>query len=148
MTLMRRTTTTPLGQPAAGQLTHNDMGQPVVPLTLGPDLVVDVDDPGWARDLMAAASVAASVLESALGIPAPAAPRCSCDEDPLQCAHQAARGQAEDDRDAFRALLARICGATSPAVFTQAITDARLALERYDLRDTAPLEQAAEVTEP
>ncbi|MET8866486.1 hypothetical protein ABZW11_26410 [Nonomuraea sp. NPDC004580] len=137
MTRMRRTTTTPLGHPVAGELVRDDLDNPVVPLTLGPDLVLDIDDPAWSRDLAAAASVVTGVLEAAYGLPAPAGPQCSCDEDPLECAHQAARGRAEDDRDAFRGLLVRAVRARHMGELSEVLTEARQVLERFDLRDTA-----------
>ena len=135
MTRLRRTTTTPLGHPVPGELIRDDMGNVLVPLDLGPDLEVVIDDPAWSRDLAAAASVVTSVLESALGIPAPSAPRCSCDSDPLQCAHQAARGLAEDDRDAFRGLLVRIVQAPTMPDLQQVIGEAAAVLGRYDRRE-------------
>lgn len=138
MTRLRRTTTTPLGHPVAGQLVRDDMDNPIVPLTLGPDLELDIDDPAWSRDLMASASVVTSVLETALGIPAPPAPSCSCDTDPLQCAHQAARGRAEDDRDAFRGLLVRAVRAGSMPELQAVLGEVRAALERYDRRGPDP----------
>jgi hypothetical protein len=137
MTRLRRTTTTPLGHPAAGDLVRDDMDNPVVSLDLGPDLVLDIDDPAWSRDLMAAAAVVTGVLESAYGLPAPAAPSCSCDEDPLLCAHQAARGAAEDDRDMFRGLLARMVAARTYPELQEAADAARLALDAYDRRDVS-----------
>lgn len=136
MTRLRRTTTTPLGHPIAGELIRDDMGSCLVPLDLGPDLELVIDDPVWSRDLMAAAGVVTSVLESALGIPAPSGPACSCDSDPLQCAHQAARGLAEDDRDAFRGLLARMITARTYEELQHVAEEGRQALERYDRRDT------------
>lgn len=135
MTRLRRTTTTPLGHPIAGELIKDDMGAVLVPLDLGPDLELVIDDPVWARDLMAAASVVTSVLESALGIPAPSGPHCSCDSDPLECAHQKARGLAEDDRDAFRALLARMITARTYEELQHVAEEGRQALDRYDRRD-------------
>lgn len=135
MTRLRRTTTTPLGHPTAGELIRDDMGAVLVPLDLGPDLELVIDDPVWARDLMAAAGVVTSVLESALGIPAPSGPACSCDSDPLQCAHQAARGLAEDDRDAFRGLLARMVSVRTYEELQVVADEARSALDRYDRRD-------------
>lgn len=144
MSRLRRTTTTPLGHPVAGELIHDDMGNPLVPLDLGPDLELVIDDPAWSRDLMAAASVVTSVLESVYGLPAPAGPSCSCDDDPLQCAHQAARGQAEDDRDVFRELLARIISVRTHEELQAVADEARLALARYDRRDAStPLEEEA-----
>lgn len=137
MTRLRRTTTAPLGHPVAGELIKDDMGACLVPLDLGPDLELVIDDPVWARDLMAAAGVVTSVLESALGIPAPSGPSCSCDSDPLQCAHQAARGQAEDDRDAFHGLLVRIVQAPTMPDLQQVIGEAAAVLGRYDRRDVS-----------
>ncbi|MEV4287408.1 hypothetical protein AB0K40_18030 [Nonomuraea bangladeshensis] len=148
MTRLRRTTTSPLGTPIAGDLIKDDLDNPLVPLTLGPDLELLIDDPRWAHDLMASAGVVASVLDSALGLPAPAGPRCSCDEDPLQCAHQARLGEAEDDRDAFRALLARMVSVRTYQELQVVAEEARRALDRYDRRGADSTEQGEAVVSP
>lgn len=148
MTRMRRTTTTPLGHPVAGDLVRDDLDNPVIPLNLGPDLEIIVDDPAWSRDLMAAASVVTGVLESAYGMPAPPAPSCSCDEDPLQCAHQAARGRAEDDRDMFRGLLARMVAVRTYEELQRVADEALIALDAYDRRDVSGREVVEAVSTP
>ncbi|MEV4174028.1 hypothetical protein [Nonomuraea sp. NPDC049709] len=145
MTRMRRTTTTPLGHPVAGELFRDDMGRPVVPLNYDDDVEFLFDDPKESRDLTAQSAIVTNLLETALGLPAPAGPRCSCDDDPLQCAHQAARGRAEDDRDAFRGLLVRIVLAPTMPELQQTIGEARDALGRYDRRD---VERGEAVSQP
>ena len=143
MTRLRRTTTTPVGHPVAGELIRDDMDNPVVTLNLGPDEELVIDDPAWSRDLMAAASVVTGVLESAYGMPAPAGPACSCDEDPLLCAHQRVRGRLEDERDQFRGLLARMVAARTMAELQEVLSEANTVLERYDRRDVAQVEAEA-----
>lgn len=135
MTRLRRTTIEPIGHPIAGDLVRDDMDNPLVPLILGPDLELVIDDPKWSKDLASAATVVTSVLETALGMPAPPAPRCSCDEDPRQCPHQEAKWRAEDDLEAFRGLLIRAVTAGSMPELTAVLGEARAALERYDRRD-------------
>lgn len=39
---------------------------------------------------------------------APPSTRCGCDQDPIECNHQGARGQAEAERDAARAEVTRL----------------------------------------
>lgn len=140
MTSLRRTVWTPLERPAAGELRRGEAGNLSVPIALGPDEEFVVTDPAWSRDLMAAAAVVTNLLETALGLPAPSAPRCSCDTDLLQCAHQAARGQAEDDRDAFRALLVRMVNARTVVEHQALLAEGRDVLVRYDQRDAAVMQ--------
>lgn len=140
MTSLRRTVWTPLERPAAGELRRDEAGNLSVPIAVGPDEEFVVTDPAWSRDLMAAAAVVTSVLETALGLPAPSAPRCSCDDDPFQCAHQSRLGQVQDDRDAFRGLLARIVRVTTMPELQELLTEAREVLDRYDRRDVTRTE--------
>lgn len=135
MTRMRRTTTEPVGTPTVGELYHDEMGRPIVPLRFDRDVEFLYDDPAESRNLTAQTAIVTNLLESALGIPAPSGPACSCDSDPLQCAHQAARGQAEDDRDAFHGLLVRIVQAPTMPDLQQVIGEAAAVLGRYDRRE-------------
>lgn len=116
MTSLRRTTWTPLGRPVAGELIRGESG-PVVPISLGLGEDLHISDSTWARDLVAAASVAASVLESEDGLPAPAEPPPA---DALM-----------KERDAYRDVLSRLVGAERPSELWPAIRDARLALDDW-----------------
>lgn len=116
MTSLRRTSWTPLGRPVAGELIRGESG-PVVPISLGLGEDLHVADSTWARELAAAASVAASVLESENGLPAPA--------------EQPNVEQLLEERDAYRELLTRLIGAEKPSDLWPAIRDARLVLEHW-----------------
>ncbi|MEU4234153.1 hypothetical protein AB0F17_58605 [Nonomuraea sp. NPDC026600] len=116
MTSIRRTSWTPLGRPVAGDMIRGEEGT-IVPIRLGPGEDLHVSDATWARELVAAASVAASVLESEDGLPTPTEPTAA---DPLA-----------EERDAYRDVLSRLVGAERPSDLWPAIRDARLALDRW-----------------
>ena len=126
MSSIRRTSWTPLGRPVAGDLIRTDSG-PAVPVSLGFGEELYLDDPAWGRDLIAAVTAGVSVLESEHGLPAPE--RMACD--PIECVHEAARGQAEEEREVYRALLTRLTMAERPWELWPAIRDASLALEHW-----------------
>jgi hypothetical protein len=128
MTHLRRTTWTPLGRPHAGELLHTESG-PSVPISLGPGQDLVIEDPAWGRDLIAALSAAISVLESERGLPAPE--RATCDGDPIECVHEAARGQVEAERDAYRQILVRLTTAQRPSQLWPIIHAASGALAQW-----------------
>ncbi|MFD1940555.1 hypothetical protein ACFSKW_54790 [Nonomuraea mangrovi] len=129
MSTIRRTTWHPLGRPTAGELTRIHPAQvPAVPISFGNGEDLILDDPAWARDLATAVAAAASVLESEHGLPA--AEPYVCD-DSIECVHEAARGQAVEERDAYRDILTRIAEAQSLNEVRDGIRDARLALEHW-----------------
>ncbi|WP_101784257.1 hypothetical protein [Nonomuraea indica] len=128
MTHLRRTALTPLGQPTAGELVRGKSG-PAVPISLGPGQDIVIEDPAWFRDLIAAASAGLSVLESELGLPAPE--RAVCGGDPVECVHEAARGQVEAERDAYREVLVQLASVERPSQLWPIIRAASVALEKW-----------------
>jgi hypothetical protein len=103
VTSIRRTSWTPLGRPIAGDVIRGEEGT-IVPIRLGPGEDLQVSDATWARELIAAASVAASVLESENGLPEPT------EQPPIEPVVE----QLLEERDAYLALLRRLLAMERP----------------------------------
>ncbi|WP_113699159.1 hypothetical protein [Nonomuraea lactucae] len=133
MTQLRRTTFTRVTQPIVGAVIKYPSG-PVVPIEFhgagtSEDLALLLSDPVEARGLANASAIAASVLEAEHGMPAPE--RAECGGNPVECAHETARGQLEEERDVYRAILTRLTTAERPSELWPAIRDASVALQQW-----------------